>query len=145
MDTGSRSETLSTIKWYRAIMVWMAMMLVETAHGMVRELFIAPEIGGLRARQLGVPVGCVIVFAVAWFAARWLGAETRRQQLLVGGLWVFLTPVFEILIGSVVGNPWAQLAADYNPARGGLMLLGLAFMFVTPMLVARSDSGETSK
>jgi hypothetical protein len=145
MDTGSRSETLTAINWYRAIMVWMAFILIETVHGVVRELFIAPQIGGLRARQLGIPVGCVIVFTVAWFAARWLGAMTRRQQLLVGGLWVFLTPVFEFLIGSAVGNPWPQLAADYNPARGGLMLLGLAFMFVTPMLVARPYSRDPSK
>jgi len=145
MDPGSRSETLTATNWYRAIMVWMAFMLVETAHGMVRELFIAPAIGALRARQVGIPVGCIIVFAVAWFSARWLGANTRRQQLLVGGLWVFLTPVFEFLIGSVVGDPWEQLAADYNPAQGGLMLLGLAFMFVTPMLVARPESRDTSK
>jgi len=45
----------------------------------------------------------------------------------------------------VVGDPWEQLAADYNPAQGGLMLLGLAFMFVTPMLVARPESRDTSK
>jgi hypothetical protein len=145
MDTGSGSETLTATNWYRAVIVWMAFMLVETVHGVMRELFIAPEIGGLRARQLGVPVGCVILFVVAWFSARWLGAKTRRQQLLVGGLWVFLTPVFEFLIGSAFGNPLPQLAADYNPARGGLMLLGLAFMFVTPMLVARPDSRDTAK
>ena len=51
MDTGPRSETLTAIHWYRAVLVWMAFMLVETAHGMVRELFIAPAIGGLRARS----------------------------------------------------------------------------------------------
>jgi hypothetical protein len=145
MDAGSRSETVTPTNWYRAIIVWMAFMLVETAHGMVRELFIAAHIGALRARQAGMPVGCIIVFVVAWFAARWLGSQTRRQQLLVGGLWVILTPAFELLVGSMVGNPWEQMAADYDPARGGLMLLGLAFMFVTPMLVARSDSRETAK
>ena len=123
-------------------MVWMAFMLVETAHGMVRELFIAPEIGALRARQLGVPVGCAIVFAVAWVAARWLGANTRRQQLIVGGLWVVLTLSFEISIGFAIGAPWEQVSADLDVTRGGLMVLGLAFMFFTPMLVARPDSRD---
>jgi len=55
MDTGSRSESPTDIGWYRAVMVWMGFMLVETAHGAVRELFIAPGIGALRARQLGIP------------------------------------------------------------------------------------------
>jgi hypothetical protein len=126
-------------------MVWMGFMLVETVHGAVRELFIAPEIGALRARQLGIPVGCVIVFVVAWFAARWMGAHTRRQQRIVGGLWVALTLAFEIGIGFAVGVPWEQVTADLDPTRGGLMLLGLAFMFATPMLVARPDTRESSE
>ncbi|MEJ0086150.1 MAG: hypothetical protein WDO72_10735 [Pseudomonadota bacterium] len=145
MDTGSRSETLTAVPWHRAVVVWMGFMLVETAHGAVREMFIAPVIGGLRARQMGVPVGCVIIFAVAWFTSRWLGARTRRQQLIVGGLWVVLTLVFEFSIGRAVGTPWDRLLSDYNPARGGLMLLGLAFMFVTPMLVARPHLRDSSK
>ena len=45
--------------WLRASLVWMLIMLAETGHGMVREVFIAPVIGGLRARQLGVLVGCI--------------------------------------------------------------------------------------
>jgi len=139
MDTRSRSETLIPMPWYRAVMVWMAFMLVETAHGAVRELFVAPAIGGLRARQIGVPVGCVIVFVVAWFAARWMGAITRRQQLIIGGLWVCLTLAFEIFVGFAVGAPWEQITADLDLTKGGLMSLGLAFMFVTPMLVARPN------
>ena len=127
------------LPWYRAVMVWMIFILFESLHGAVREIFIAPRIGALTARQTGVPVGCAIVFAVAWFAARWLGATTRAQQLVVGGLWVVLTLAFEFTVGRAVGTSWSQLFADYNPARGGLMVLGLAFMFVTPMLVARPN------
>jgi hypothetical protein len=143
MDTRSRSRAL-TIPWYRAITVWMVIMLIETAHGAVREWFIAPAIGDVRARQVGVPIGCVIIFVVALFATRWLGAASRRQQLSVGGLWVVLTLGFEFVIGRAVGSSWDQLLADYDPARGGLMLLGLAFLFVTPMLVAPRYPRETS-
>lgn len=145
MDTGSRSESNTEVGWYRAVMVWMAFMLAETAHGVVRELFIAPEIGALRARQIGIPVGCVLVFAVAWFAGRWMGANTRRQQLIVGGLWVVLTIAFEIGIGFAIGAPWEQITADLDLTKGGLMSLGLVFMFVTPMLVGRSHSRVESK
>jgi len=53
--------------------------------------------------------------------------------------------VFEFTIGRAVGTSWMQLLDDYNPARGGLMVFGLAFMFVTPMLIARPHSRETLK
>jgi hypothetical protein len=113
----------------------MLIMLAETAHGAIRELFIAPVIGGLRARQLGVFVGSGLIFIIAWFMARWLNARTRREQLLVGAFWVALTLVFEFALGRAMGASWPRILADYNPLQGGLMLLGLAFMFCTPMLV----------
>ena len=111
------------------------MMLAETAHGTVRELFIAPAIGGLRARQLGVFTGSLLIFLVAWFMARWLNAATRREQIKVGAFWVALTIAFEVALGRATGVSWHRILSDYNPLHGGLMLLGLAFMFCTPMLV----------
>jgi hypothetical protein len=123
--------------WTRATLVWMLIMLTETGHGVIRELFIAPVIGGLRARQLGVPIGCIIIFVIAWLTARWMGATSPRQQLKVGAYWVILTLVFEFAIGRAQGMSWAHILADYNPARGGLMSLGLAFMFLTPWLTRK--------
>lgn len=109
-------------------------MLAETVHGALREVFIAPAIGGLRARQIGVLVGSGIVILLAWATARWMGAATRRIQLLVGGLWVSLTLVFEMALGRALGAGWERILSDYNPLRGGFMMLGLTFMFFAPML-----------
>ena len=75
MDSGPRSGEIVPAFWRRAAIVWMVFMLAETAHGALRELFIAPVIGGLRARRLGAPLGCVLVFIIAWFMARWLNAR----------------------------------------------------------------------
>jgi hypothetical protein len=124
--------------WTRATLVWMLIMLAETGHGMVREIFIAPVIGGLRARQLGVLIGCVIIFVIAWLTTRWMGAATPRQQFKVGAFWVILTLVFEFALGRAQGVGWARILDDYNPARGGFMLLGLAFMLITPWLTRKS-------
>jgi hypothetical protein len=123
--------------WIRAALVWMLMMLAETGHGMVREVFIAPVLGGLRARQLGVLTGCVLIFVIAWLTARWMSANTRRQQLMVGAVWVLLTLLFESALGRATGASWSRILSDYNPAHGGFMLLGLAFMFITPWLTKR--------
>jgi len=123
--------------WMRASLVWMLIMLAETGHGVVREVFIAPVIGGLRARQLGVLIGCVLIFVIAWLTARWMGASTRRQQLQVGALWVILTLVFEFALARALGMNWTRILADYNPARGGFMLFGLTFMFFAPWLTRK--------
>ena len=116
--------------WLRASLVWMLMMLAETGHGMVREVFIAPVIGGLRARQIGVLVGCIIIFVIAWLTARWMAAGTRRQQFSVGAFWVLLTLIFEFALGRSIGASWSRTLS-------GFMLFGLVFMFITPWLTRK--------
>ena len=73
---------IRAVPWRRATMVWMLIILVETIHGSLREIFIAPVLGGLRARQLGVLVGSVLILAIAWATARWMGAATREARLI---------------------------------------------------------------
>jgi hypothetical protein len=123
--------------WMRAALTWMLIMLAETGHGVVREVFIAPLIGALPARQLGVLVGCVIIFVIALLLARWMKAGTTRDQFRVGAFWVALTVIFEFSLGRAVGQSWPRLLSDYNPAHGGYMLLGLAFMLLTPWLARK--------
>jgi peptidoglycan/LPS O-acetylase OafA/YrhL len=122
---------------WRASLTWMLIILAETLHGMVREIFIAPVLGDLRARQLGVFVGCALVFVIAWLTARWLGAHSRRTQLQVGAFWGCMTLAFEFALGRALGTSWQRILEDYNPARGGFMILGMAVLFLAPMLAAR--------
>ena len=141
MDTGSRGHPViapaeAGIPWTRAALTWMLIMLLETLHGIAREVLFAPGMGALRARQWGILVGCVIVLVVAFALSRWMGAATRRVQFSVGGFWVVLTVVFEVLLGRATKASWPRILSDYNPAQGGFMLLGLAVMFAAPWLVA---------
>lgn len=121
----------------------MLIAVAETGHGALREIFVAPLIGGGRAGQLGVLVGCVIIFCIAWLTSRWLNARTRGQQLMVGALWVALTLLFEIALGRAMALSWARIFSDYNLSRGGLMIFGLIFMWFAPMLAARRSNGHT--
>jgi hypothetical protein len=120
------------------LLAWCAIILAESVHGTLRELLLAPRIGSLPARQLAVFSGTAIIFAIAWALARWIGWHTRRQCLLSGLAWVVLTVAFEVGLGwLVLGYGWSRILEDYDPARGGLMLLGLAAMAATPWLAAR--------
>lgn len=115
----------------------MLITLAESVHGAVREIFIAPVIGDLRARQWGVLIGCLLIFLIALATSRWLNATARRTQLLVGLFWVALTIAFEIALGRALSLSWTRILSDYNPARGGFMVLGLVFMAAAPMLAAK--------
>lgn len=136
MVDGTQRGEVAAIPWRRATLAWMLIILAETLHGMAREVFIAPVLGDLRARQLGVFVGCVLIFVIAWLTSRWLGARSRRTQLQVGAFWVAMTLAFEFALGRVLGASWDRILEDYNPARGGFMILGMAFLFLAPLLAA---------
>jgi len=125
------------IPWTRTTLTWMLIMLAETGHGALREIFIAPVIGGLRARQLGVLLGSLLVLLVTRLCFRWMRVANPREQLTVGTSWVLLTLVFEFSLGRATGLGWARILSDYNPLQGGFLLLGMAVMFAAPWLVGR--------
>ena len=64
--------------WLRAVAVWLILIGAEVVHGALRTLYLAPRVGDLRARQLGVFTGSGLILAIARLAAPWLRAETSR-------------------------------------------------------------------
>ena len=124
--------------WIRALAVWLAIIVVESVHGTLRQLFLAPVLGDFPARRIAVFTGALLIVAIATLTARWLGTRTMRERFQVGALWVVLTVAFEFLLGRLVLRyDWSRLLEDYDPSRGGLMLLGLAVMFLSPLIGAR--------
>lgn len=122
----------------RILGAWCLMMLLESLHGTLRELLLAPRIGSLPARQLSVFSGALLILATSLALARWLALPSRAACLATGLAWVALTVAFEIALGRLVlGLGWSRILEDYDPARGGLMLLGLAVMALAPLLAAR--------
>ena len=122
----------------RAVAVWLVMIAAETIHGVLRAMLLVPLVGNLSARQIGVPIGSLLIFAVACLFIRWISAKMRLQLLGVGLLCVVLTVLFEIGLGRLVLDlPWDRITEDYDPARGGFLGLGLLFMAMSPLLAAR--------
>jgi hypothetical protein len=122
----------------RALLVWLLLMVVESAHGTLRTLLLAPILGDLPARRLSVLTGAVLILLVTLATIRWLGAKRTGQLLGIGLLWVVLTVVFEIALGRLIMHlDWSRLASDYDLRHGGLMPLGLLFMLLAPNIAAR--------
>ena len=122
----------------RALVVWLVIVAVESAHGTLRELFLAPLVGDFRARQFSVFTGSLLILFIAWLSVRWIGAGSTGRLLMVGLLWLCLTVLFEFGLGLyVLGYSWERVASDYDLSRGALMPFGLALLALAPFIAAR--------
>lgn len=124
----------------RALLVWLGIIVAESAHGALRMAFLEPVLGSLRARQMAMFFGMAIIFAIAWFTIRWIGARDRATLLRIGLMWVALTVAFEIGLGLGLGLSRERMLSDYNLAEGGLVPLGLVVMALTPLAAYRLRS-----
>lgn len=124
------------MQWSQVFLVWFLIIIAETLHGILRTLYITPLIGDHAARQIGMLIGSILIFLIAWFTIRWIGAYTRKDQLSIGTVWVILTILFEFLLGIMLNYPISRILSDYDITQGGFMGLGIIFMFFVPMLAS---------
>lgn len=121
----------------RAIGIWLTLIAVESIHGVMRRLFLEPHLGDLRARQVSVFTGAVLIMLVFWFTLKWLGPQPVRRWWTFGLLWLALTLMFEIGLDRATGMSWDRILSDFDPSRGGLLALGMLVILVGPRLLAQ--------
>ena len=125
----------------RAVAVWLLLMAAEVIHGIARTLWLTPLVGDVRARQIAVFSGSLLILLITSLTIRWLRVRTLRALMSIGVLWVVLTLAFEIGLGRLVlGYSWDRLASDYNVLEGGLLPIGLTVMAMSPWLATRIRS-----
>jgi hypothetical protein len=116
----------------RAVGLWLTLVAVESVHGVIRRLFLEPQLGDLRARQVSVFTGTALIGLVFWFTLGWLKPQPVRRWWALGLLWMALTLAFEIGVGRATGMSWARIASDFDPRRGGFLALGMLAILVAP-------------
>ena len=122
----------------RALAIWLLLMSAEVMHGTLRTLLLEPRLGDLRARQVGVVTGSLLILGLACPSVRWIGARSARGRALIGGMWLVLTLLFEVGFGRLVlGRTWERLASDYDVSRGGLLPFGLVVLALAPWVAGR--------
>jgi hypothetical protein len=119
----------------RALITWVAIMILEVGNGLLRKVIVEPVVGDLAARQIGVVVGSLMAILVAYLLAGWLRLRKQPAMMMVGLTWAFLTITFEIVLGRVVmGLNWSRIWSDYDVPNGGLMPFGLLAMVLAPSI-----------
>ena len=126
----------SPFPFRRVVGIWLTLLVVESIHGVIRRLFLEPQVGDLRARQLSVFTGAVLVALVFLLTIKGLGAQPVRRWWQFGLLWLTLTLAFEIGLGRATGLSWDRIASDFDPRRGGFLGIGMLVILVAPRILA---------
>jgi hypothetical protein len=122
----------------RAFMVWLAILVLASVNGAVRDFGLTPVLGNTIARALSTILLCALVLLVTWSAIGWIGPMDGRQALSVGVMWLLLTLTFEFLVGHYAfGTPWAALLADYDVTQGRIWIVALIVTLFAPPWAAR--------
>jgi hypothetical protein len=122
----------------RALAVLLIIMFTESVHGTLRQLFLMPLVGDFTARRISFFIAVLLIFLITYFFIRWINAPTVKSLFGIGLMWMILMTMFEFGLGILVMNvSWERMLEDYDLSRGGLMILGLVFMFFAPFLATK--------
>jgi hypothetical protein len=122
---------------WKSLGFWFVLLIVAVASGGLREKLLKPRMGELRAHQAGTVFVCVIFFGLIALFVRWT-VPSERDALSIGGSWMVMTILFEILMVRVwMRKPWSTVFADYNVVKGRLWVLVLFTTLFGPWIASR--------
>jgi hypothetical protein len=120
---------------------WIGMVAIAILNGVIREKAYGPFMRELLAHQLSTFIGIILFGAYIWVLMGTCPIESPTQALLIGGIWLFMTVIFEFVFGHfVMGHPWSKLFHDYNLFKGRIWSLVLIWIAVAPYLFYRIRS-----
>jgi hypothetical protein len=122
----------------RYLLLWVGMVFVAIFNGIMRGALFEQFLDALAAHQLSSLTLVMMFFIVTWFANKRWRIATMRQALLIGLMWVILTPIFEFTFGMfIMGHPLEYLLADYNLLAGRTWSLVMISIFLLPLVVQK--------
>lgn len=128
-----------TVLSLKALALWFAILVLAIINGTLREKALIPALGSAAGLVASGTILSVCVFLVAWAGAPWYGPLTSRQWLVIGGLWLLLTLVFEFGFGRLAQHKtWAELLEAYTFKGGNIWPLVLIATLVAPWLAAKA-------
>ena len=123
--------------WFRALGLWIVLMLAETLQGLWRVKVLAIWIGEAAAREVSVFTGSLVILMITFAFIGWISARSARTLVLVGLTWVALTVVYEFVLGRFAFHQsWAEIASDFDLLHGRLLPIGLLILLFSPLLAA---------
>ncbi len=122
----------------KAVLIWVLIAVAEVVHGILRVRFLNRRVGDRRARQIAVFTGSGLILIIATALVPWMNPATVAQCYWIGLLWFVLMLAFEIGFGRFVFRAsWKRLLSDFDFRQGGLLSIGMAILFFSPLIAAK--------
>ena len=121
----------------KALLVWLSILLLAIANGLLREAVLAPLFGPVLALIASGIVLAALIQLTAFVALPWLGRTSALVYGLIGLLWLLTTLIFEFGFGIVQGHSMAQLFEAYMFKDGNIWPLVLVVTAVAPYVAAK--------
>ncbi len=123
--------------------LWLILAIAMIANGIFRVNVLQPRFGLPEADILSAVLGIVIILAVTRPFFRPLAGSTPPELLIVSGVLVVLTVIFEFTFGHWVdGKSWSELAGNYAIWRGRLWPIVLLVLAASPFIWARPSNAR---
>jgi hypothetical protein len=124
--------------WWKAILLWLGLMVLAIANGTVRVKWIIPFTGLTAGLAISTLMLCALILLATWLGTPWLGPVSNQQVWGIGCLWLAMTIGFEFGAGHFLfKKPWAELLVDYDITKGRIWALVLITTFLAPWLMAK--------
>jgi hypothetical protein len=120
---------------------WVGMMILAILNGIIREKVYGQFMHELSAHQVSTFIVIVLFGIYIWILSGVFPIESPKQAVIIGGMWLIMTVVFEFGFGHyLMGHPWSKLFHDYNLLKGRVWLLVLVWTFISPYVFYRIRS-----
>lgn len=124
-------------KALKALAVWLSILTLAIANGLLREAVLLPVFGIPTAFILSGLLLSALIITVAWLSLPWLHLRSPEQVWLVGFGWLALTLSFEFSFGLAQGKSWPVILEAYTFKDGNLWPVVLAVTTCAPFIAAK--------
>ncbi|MCB2217868.1 hypothetical protein [Desulfofustis glycolicus] len=126
-----------TIVALKALGIWVVILVLAIANGVLRESLLTPAFGTPAALLLSGVLLSAIIIGVAYISLPWLHIGHPVHLWLVGLGWLALTLVFEFSFGLWQGKSWPELLEAYTFKDGNIWLVVLVLTALAPYIAAK--------
>ena len=120
----------------RVLSICIALAGAETLHGIGRVMILVPRLGAKAAQRISIVTGSMLAFLMCYLLVPQTGIQGSANLLILGLILALFMAAFDVAIARFVAKrPWPILLLDFNPTKGGLLVFGLAFLALAPLLV----------
>jgi hypothetical protein len=127
--------------FFRAIAVWIIMVILAIVNGFFRENVLLANIGQNFALVFSGISLSVLIFIAIYLTFPLFNKQDNKTYLLIGLEWVSMTLLFEFIFGHyVIGKSWSEILEVFDIISGNLFIVVLLTSLFSPIIISKIKS-----